>query len=97
MVGDRESGEDARTVASSQAPPDRSSQSIPARHAANHPPTVTALVAAFMENSDNGNETMNDEYINEDPSSPAPSRAGFKRGKRPSKVLFSNCIHTYRE
>ena len=50
MVGDRESGEDARTVASSQAPPDRSSQSIPARHTAAHPPTVTALVAAFMEN-----------------------------------------------
>ena len=70
MVGDRESGEDARTVASSQAPPDRSSQSIPARHAANHPRTVTALVAAFMENSDNENESMNYEDINEDPSSP---------------------------
>ena len=50
MVGDRESGEDARTVASSPAPPDRSSLSIPARQAAAHPRTVTALVAAFMEN-----------------------------------------------
>ena len=73
MVGDRESGEDVcrlGTVASSQAPPDRSSQSIPARHAAAHPRTVTALVAAFMENSDNENESMNYEDINEDPSSP---------------------------
>ena len=51
MVGDSESGEDARTVASSRAPPDRSSQSTPARHAAAQTRTVTALVAAFMENS----------------------------------------------